>query len=108
MVVPACYGYDPDTLHLRGPVASQSLNTAGTPACVTTTFTVGLVLARSVFEYTISHCSAMIHGQPRLVTDPVQRLAGLRDKPYRTAMTTTRRNRTICARPPRQVRHRGC
>jgi len=59
MVVPTCYGFTADTLYLHGSVASQSLNTAGTPVCVTITLADGLVLAR-------------------LVTDPAQRLAGLR------------------------------
>jgi uncharacterized protein len=36
------------------------------------------VLARSVFEHTINYRSAMIYGQPRLVTGPAERLAGLR------------------------------
>jgi Pyridoxamine 5'-phosphate oxidase len=31
-----------------------------------------------VFEHTINYRSAMIYGQPRLVTDPAERLAGLR------------------------------
>jgi uncharacterized protein len=78
MVVPTCYGFDADTLYLHGSVASQSLNTAGAPVCVTITLTDGLVLARSVFEHTINYRSAMIYGQPRLVTGPAERLAGLR------------------------------
>jgi nitroimidazol reductase NimA-like FMN-containing flavoprotein (pyridoxamine 5'-phosphate oxidase superfamily) len=77
MVVPTVYGYDPDTLYLHGSVASQSLNTAG-PVCVTITLTDGLVLARSVFEHTINYRSAMIYGQPRPITDPAEKLAGLR------------------------------
>jgi uncharacterized protein len=77
MVVPTCYGYDPQTLYLHGSVASRSLNTAG-PVCVTITLADGLVLARSVFEHAINYRSAMIYGQPRLVTDPAERLAGLR------------------------------
>jgi nitroimidazol reductase NimA-like FMN-containing flavoprotein (pyridoxamine 5'-phosphate oxidase superfamily) len=78
MVVPTVYGFTADTLYLHGSVASQSLNTAGAPVCVTITLTDGLVLARSVFEHTINYRSAMIYGQPRLVTDPAERLAGLR------------------------------
>ena len=78
MVVPTMYGFSADTLYLHGSVASQSLNTAGTPVCVAITLTDGLVLARSVFEHTINYRSAMIYGQPRLVTDPAERLAGLR------------------------------
>jgi uncharacterized protein len=78
MVVPTCYGFTADTLYVHGSVASQSLNTAGTPVCVTVTLTDALVLARSVFEHTINYRSAMIYGQPRLVTDPAEKLAGLR------------------------------
>ena len=78
MVVPTCYGFTADTLYLHGSVASQSLNTADTTVCVTVTLTDALVLARSVFEHTINYRSAMIYGQPRLVTDPAERLAGLR------------------------------
>jgi uncharacterized protein len=77
MVVPTCYGYDPETLYLHGSVASRSLNTAG-PVCVTITLTDGLVLARSVFEHTVNYRSAVIYGQPRLVTDRAERLTGLR------------------------------
>ncbi len=78
MVVPTVYGFDTSTLYLHGSVASQSLNTAGTEMCVTITLTDGLVLARSVFEHTINYRSAMIYGPPRLVTDPAEKLAGLR------------------------------
>jgi nitroimidazol reductase NimA-like FMN-containing flavoprotein (pyridoxamine 5'-phosphate oxidase superfamily) len=78
MVVPTVYGFTADTLYLHGSVASQSLNTAGAPVCVTITLTDALVLARSVFEHTINYRSAMIYGQPRLLTDPAERLAGLR------------------------------
>jgi uncharacterized protein len=77
MVVPTAYGFDDDTLYLHGSVASQSLSTTGT-VCVTITLADGLVLARSVFEHTINYRSAMIYGQPRLVTIPAEKLAGLR------------------------------
>ena len=36
------------------------------------------MLARSVFEHTINYRSAMIYGRPRAVTDPDEKLAGLR------------------------------
>ena len=78
MVIPTCYGFTADTLYLHGSVASQSLNTAGTPVCVTITLADGLVLARSVFEHSVNYRSAMIYGRSRLVTDPGERLAGLR------------------------------
>ena len=38
----------------------------------------GLVLARSVFEHAVNYRSAMIYARPRIVTDPEEKLAGLR------------------------------
>jgi hypothetical protein len=58
-------------------VASQSL-AATTAACVTITLVDGLVLARSVFEHAVNYRSAVIYAVPRVVTDPAEKLAGLR------------------------------
>jgi uncharacterized protein len=78
MVVPTGYGYDEEHLYLHGSVASQSLSGQEPLACVTVTVADGLVLARSVFEHAINYRSAMIYGTPRAVTDPEQKLHGLR------------------------------
>lgn len=78
MVVPTVYGFDTRTLYLHGSVASQSLSMEGRPVCVTVTLTDALVLARSVFEHSVNYRSAMIYGLPRVVTDPGEKLAGLR------------------------------
>jgi nitroimidazol reductase NimA-like FMN-containing flavoprotein (pyridoxamine 5'-phosphate oxidase superfamily) len=81
MVVPTSYGFDDDTLYLHGSVASRSLQTgseSGGLACVTITLADGLVLARSVFEHGVNYRSAMIYGVPRLVSDPHEKLRGLR------------------------------
>ena len=79
MVVPTTYGYDEDTLYLHGSVASRSLTPDDTAtACVTITLVDGLVLARSVFEHAVNYRSAMIYGIPRLVTEPDEKLRGLR------------------------------
>jgi nitroimidazol reductase NimA-like FMN-containing flavoprotein (pyridoxamine 5'-phosphate oxidase superfamily) len=79
MVVPTVYGLAGDTLYLHGSVASRSLVSAPqTTICVTVTHVDGLVLARSVFEHAVNYRSAMIYGTPRLVTDPQEKLAGLR------------------------------
>src|ERR1035438_5917381 len=79
MVIPTVYGVAGDTLFLHGSVASRSLVRAPqTTICVTVTHVDGLVLARSVFEHAVNYRSAMIYGTPRLVTDPEQKLAGLR------------------------------
>ncbi|MFF7186658.1 pyridoxamine 5'-phosphate oxidase family protein [Streptomyces sp. NPDC008222] len=77
LVVPTVYGRDDQQLYLHGSVASRSL-TGGTPVCVTVTHVDGLVLARSVFEHGVNYRSAVIHGVPRRVTDPEEKLAGLR------------------------------
>ncbi|MEU6477383.1 pyridoxamine 5'-phosphate oxidase family protein [Streptomyces sp. NPDC047017] len=79
MVVPTVYGSDGSTLYFHGSVASRSL--VGSPdaaVCVTVTHVDGLVLARSVFEHGVNYRSAMVYGTPRLVTDPEEKLAGLR------------------------------
>src|SRR6266516_649055 len=79
MVVPTVYGLDGDTLYLHGSVASRSLVSAPrATVCVTVTHVDGLVLARSVFEHGVNYRSAMIHGVPRKITDPEEKLAGLR------------------------------
>lgn len=79
-VIPTSYGFDDDTLYLHGSVASRSLQAGpGTPAaCVTITLIDGLVLARSVFEHAVNYRSAMIYGTPRLITEPAEKLRGLR------------------------------
>jgi uncharacterized protein len=79
MVVPTGYGFDEQHLYLHGSVASQSLADGAAPVvCVTVTVVDGLVLARSVFEHAINYRSAMIYAAPRAVTDPAERLYGLR------------------------------
>ncbi|MEV0597932.1 pyridoxamine 5'-phosphate oxidase family protein [Streptomyces sp. NPDC050315] len=79
MVVPTVYGSDGRTLYFHGSVASRSLVASPeATVCVTVTHVDGLVLARSVFEHGVNYRSAMIYGVPRAVTDPDEKLAGLR------------------------------
>ncbi|MFC3574583.1 pyridoxamine 5'-phosphate oxidase family protein [Streptomyces yaanensis] len=77
LVVPTVYGRDERQLYLHGSVASRSL-AGGTRVCVTVTHVDGLVLARSVFEHGVNYRSAIIHGTARKVTDPDEKLEGLR------------------------------
>ncbi|MEU9344992.1 pyridoxamine 5'-phosphate oxidase family protein [Streptomyces sp. NPDC048278] len=84
LVVPTVYGRDEGQLYLHGSVASRSL-AGGTPVCVTVTHVDGLVLARSVFEHGVNYRSAVIHGTARKVTDPEEKLTGLRVLTERTA-----------------------
>jgi nitroimidazol reductase NimA-like FMN-containing flavoprotein (pyridoxamine 5'-phosphate oxidase superfamily) len=79
MVLPTVYGVAGQVVYLHGSVASRSLVAAPQATiCVTVTHVDGLVLARSVFEHAVNYRSAMIYGTPRLVTDPAEKLAGLR------------------------------
>ncbi|HEX4700797.1 MAG TPA: pyridoxamine 5'-phosphate oxidase family protein [Pseudonocardiaceae bacterium] len=79
VVVPTVYGVDRDTVYFHGSVASRSLVAAPlSTVCLTVTQMDGVVLARSVFEHGINYRSAMVFGVPRLVTDPAEKLAGLR------------------------------
>ncbi|MER5963790.1 pyridoxamine 5'-phosphate oxidase family protein [Streptomyces sp. NPDC002057] len=79
MVVPTVYGVEGDQLYLHGSVASRSLVRAPeATVCVTVTHVDGLVLARSVFEHGVNYRCAMVYGVPRVVTDPDERLRGLR------------------------------
>lgn len=79
MVVPTVYGVDGDRLYVHGSVASRSLVRAPDGVvCVSVTHVDGLVLARSVFEHGVNYRSAMIYGVPRPVTDPEEKLRGLR------------------------------
>ncbi len=79
MVVPTVYGSDGSSLYFHGSVASRSLIASPTAqVCVTITHVDGLVLARSVFEHGVNYRSAMIFGTPRPVTDPEEKLVGLR------------------------------
>ncbi|WP_225830640.1 pyridoxamine 5'-phosphate oxidase family protein [Streptomyces sp. NK08204] len=77
VVVPTVYGRDERWLYVHGSVASRSL-AGDVPVCVTVTHVDGLVLARSVFEHGVNYRSAMIHGDARKVTDPEEKLEGLR------------------------------
>ena len=79
MVVPTVYGATADTLYVHGSSASRSLVTAPQATiCVTVTHLDGIVLARSVFEHSINYRSAMVYGVPRVVSDPDEKLAGLK------------------------------
>ncbi len=79
MVVPTVYGSDGQNLYFHGSVASRSLVAApDATVCVTVTHVDGLVLARSAFEHGVNYRSAMVYGVPRLVTDPEEKLEGLR------------------------------
>lgn len=80
VVLPTAYGRVDDTLYLHGSTGSASLRAAmtGAPVSVTVTLVDGVVHARSVFHFSMNYRSAVVHGTARTVTDPHERLAGLR------------------------------
>lgn len=79
VVLPTGYGRLGDVLYLHGSTGAASLRAApDAPVCVTVTLLDGVVHARSVFHFSMNYRSAVVHGVPRPVTDPDERLAGLR------------------------------
>ncbi|MFG2075676.1 pyridoxamine 5'-phosphate oxidase family protein [Nonomuraea maritima] len=79
IVVPTGYGRIGDILYLHGSTGARSLRAAdGAEVCVTVTHLDGVVLARSIFNHSVNYRSAMVYGRARLVTDPGERMDGLR------------------------------
>jgi nitroimidazol reductase NimA-like FMN-containing flavoprotein (pyridoxamine 5'-phosphate oxidase superfamily) len=77
-VLPTGYGRIEDTLYLHGSTGASSLRAAAsTPVCVTVTLLDGVVYARSVFHHSMNYRSAVVHGQPRVVTDAGERVRAL-------------------------------
>ncbi|WP_067463791.1 pyridoxamine 5'-phosphate oxidase family protein [Actinomadura macra] len=78
-VIPTCYGRSGDTLYLHGSTGASSMMAGPSQEiCVTVTLVDGVVLARSLFHHSINYRSAMIYGTPRTVTEPAEKLTGLR------------------------------
>lgn len=80
VVLPTAYGRVDDVLYLHGSTGAASIRAAatGSPVSVAVTLVDGVVHARSVFHFSMNYRSAVVHGTARLVTDPDERLAGLR------------------------------
>jgi nitroimidazol reductase NimA-like FMN-containing flavoprotein (pyridoxamine 5'-phosphate oxidase superfamily) len=79
VVLPTCYGRLDDVLYLHGSTGARSLRAASSArVCVTVTLLDGLVYARSVFHHSANYRCAVVHGDARPVTDPDERLAGLK------------------------------
>jgi nitroimidazol reductase NimA-like FMN-containing flavoprotein (pyridoxamine 5'-phosphate oxidase superfamily) len=79
LVLPTAYGRIGDTLYLHGSSANRSLHAAdGHEVCITVTLVDGLVCARAVFAHSVNYRCAVVFGTARIVTDPDERMAGLR------------------------------
>ena len=79
-VIPTSYGRDGDVLYIHGSAASRMLRNLDRdlPACITVTLLDGLVIARSLFNHSMNYRSVVILGTATLVSDPAEKLAGLR------------------------------
>ncbi len=78
-VFPTGFGRDGNTLYVHGSFAARSLREASTTTvCVCVTLVDGIVYARSLFHHTMNYRSAMIYGVARLVSEPEEKLHGLR------------------------------
>ena len=79
VVLPTGYGRIDDTVYVHGSTGAGWLRVAdGAPVCLTVTHVDGVVYARSVFHHSMNYRSAVVHGPARVVTDPAERMAGLR------------------------------
>lgn len=79
VVLPTGYGRDGDTVYVHGSTGAGWLRIPdGTPLCLTVTHVDGVVYARSVFHHSMNYRSAVVFGDARVVTDPDERLRGLR------------------------------
>ncbi len=78
---PTFYWREGDVLYWHGSSASRMLRhlKAGTPACLTVSHLDGLVLARSGFNHSANYRSAMCFGTARIVDDPGEKAAALRN-----------------------------
>ena len=71
IVTPTLQWREGDRIYWHGSSKSRAmLRAADQPVCLTVTRLDGLVLARSGFEHSVNHASAMLFGTPSLVTDP--------------------------------------
>ena len=79
-VIPMGYGRDGDRLYIHGSTASRMLNTLekGVDVCVTATLLDGLVIARSLFHYSMNYRSVVLFGRATLVVDGDEKMHALK------------------------------
>ena len=79
-VIPTAYGRSGNQIYIHGSAASRTLCSLAESisVCATITLVDGFVLARSAFRHSINYRSVVILGRARLITDPQEKLEGLR------------------------------
>ena len=80
VVLPMVHARLGDTLVLHGSVAAGLFRDMrrASPVCVTATLLDGLVLARSARSHSVNYRSVTIHGQATGITDPDEKIIGMR------------------------------
>lgn len=74
VVIPTLQWRHGDTIYWHGSSASRTVAAAcEQDVCVTVSILDGLVIARSAFHHSVNYRSAVIHGRPTLVEDPVHK-----------------------------------
>ncbi|WP_327110256.1 pyridoxamine 5'-phosphate oxidase family protein [Nocardia sp. NBC_01730] len=79
VVLPTAYGRDGDTLYLHGSTGAGNLRAAvANDISVAVTLVDGVIYARSAMHFSMNYRSAVVLGRAVEVTDPAERLHGLR------------------------------
>lgn len=79
VVTPTCHWREGDYVYWHGSRLSRALlASANQEVCLTVTLFDGLVIARSGFHHSANYRSAMIFGQPELVTDKANKVGALK------------------------------
>lgn len=81
VVTPTLHWREGVHVYWHGSTASRMIraNAAGAEVCLTATLIDGFVLARSGFHHSLNYRSVMCFGRPRLLADPDEKLAALRN-----------------------------
>ena len=79
-VIPMGYGREGDRLYIHGSTASRMLKNVeqGVDVCVTATLLDGLVIARSLFHYSMNYRSVVLFGRATLVDSHEEKLRALK------------------------------
>jgi nitroimidazol reductase NimA-like FMN-containing flavoprotein (pyridoxamine 5'-phosphate oxidase superfamily) len=79
-IIPTAFGRHDDWIYLHGSVKSQMLThlATGAEAAIAVTQVDGIVLARSLFHSSMNYHSVVIYGSGKELTDPDEKIEGLR------------------------------
>jgi uncharacterized protein len=79
-VIPTAFGRSDNQIYVHGSASGRTVSSLaeGINVCATVTLVDGFVLARSAFRHSINYRSVVILGKARLVTDPKEKMEGLR------------------------------